>query len=142
MRVVGIPESIVTLIIAMQQNTKSKVRINNEFKDEFLVNSDVHVSSVLSPFQLIIMLEALSNEFRTGYPCKLQYVDDLKIISESIDMIQIDLKVNKLRKKWFGTVARAVLKTLESIRMLLAAKALVSIQSNVYTVFTGFTKDS
>lgn len=106
------------------------------------MNSDVHVSSVLSPFQLIIMLEALSNEFRTGYPCKLQYVDDLKIISESIDMIQIDLKVNKLRKKWFGTVARAVLKTLESIRMLLAAKALVSIQSNVYTVFTGFTKDS
>ena len=61
---------------------------------------------------------------------------------ESTDMIQMDLEVNKLRKKWFGTVVRAVLKTLENIRMLLAAKALVSIQSNVYTVFTGFTKDS
>lgn len=100
MKVIGIPKWIVSLVVAMYQNTKSKVRINNELKTEFLVNGDVHLSSVLNPLRIIIILEALSHEFKTSYSWKLLYVDDLTITSESLDMIQTNLEVNKLRTKW------------------------------------------
>ena len=39
----------------------------------------VHQGSVLSPLLFIIVLEALSREFRTGCPWELLYADDLMI---------------------------------------------------------------
>ena len=44
----------------------------------------VHQGSVLSPLLFIIVLEALSREFRSGVPCEDLYADDL-IIAESLE---------------------------------------------------------
>jgi hypothetical protein len=40
---------------------------------------------VQSPLLFIIILEALSTEFRTGVPWELLYADDLFLIAESED---------------------------------------------------------
>ena len=45
----------------------------------------VHQGSVLSPLLFIIVLEALSLEFKVGCPWELLYADDLVIIAESLE---------------------------------------------------------
>ena len=45
----------------------------------------VHQGSVLSPLLFIIVLEALSREFRYGVPWEDLYADDLVIIAESLE---------------------------------------------------------
>ena len=66
MRKLGIDEWIVQLVQAMYCEVRSKVRFDNCFSDSFNVNVGVHQGSVLSPLLFIIVLEALSQEFRTG----------------------------------------------------------------------------
>ena len=61
----------------------------------------MHQGSVLSPLLFIIVLEALSQELRTGSPWELLYADDLVIITETIEELSQKLdawKVN-LEKK-------------------------------------------
>ena len=79
----GIDEWIVRFVQTMYHNTKSRVRVNNTFTDEFGVKVGVHQGSVLSPLLFIIVLKALSCEFRTGTPWELLYADDLVIVAET-----------------------------------------------------------
>ena len=53
--------------------------------EEFEVKVGVHQGSVLSPLLFIIVLEALSREFRSGVPWEDLYADDLVIIAESLE---------------------------------------------------------
>ena len=48
----------------------------------------LHQGSVLSPLLFIIVLEALSMEFRTGCPWELLYADDLVIVSDDLADLQ------------------------------------------------------
>ena len=43
----------------------------------------MHQGSVLSPLLFIIVLEALSREFREGLPMELLYADDLVLVAET-----------------------------------------------------------
>ena len=95
MRKLGVDEWIVKLVQAMYTNAKSRVRVNNSYTDEFEVNVGVHQGSVLSPLLFIIVLEALSREFRTGCPWELLYADDLVIVDETIiSLIPSKLNIN------------------------------------------------
>jgi len=67
----------------MYSNTKSRVRINGLLSDKFTVDVSVHQSSVLSPLFFILVLDALSCEFRTGVPWELLYTDDLAVDVEN-----------------------------------------------------------
>ena len=57
--------------------------------------------SVLSPLLFVIVLEALSSEFRTGTPWELLYADDLVIVAETENDLRRKLAVwkEKLEKK-------------------------------------------
>ena len=59
----------------------------------FNVKVGVHQGSVLSPLLFIIVLEALSREFREGLPMKLLYADDLVLIAETKELL-----LEKVRK--------------------------------------------
>ena len=71
--------------VVMYENVRSRVKINGSFSEEFEVKVSVHQGSVLSPLLLIMVLETLSQEFRTGCPWELLYADDLVLIAESME---------------------------------------------------------
>ena len=79
----------------MYADTKSQVRVDGSYSEEFPVNVGVHQGSVLSPLLFIIVLEALSREFRTGCPWELLYADDLVIIAESEEELRNKLSLWK-----------------------------------------------
>ena len=68
LRKLGVEEWIVRLVQGMNANARSGVRFGKGFSKEFEVKVGVHQGSVLSPLLFIIVLEALSREFRAGVP--------------------------------------------------------------------------
>ena len=66
-------------------NAWSRVHVGKGYSEEFEVKVGVHQGSVLSPLLFIIVLEALSREFRSGVPWEDFYADDLVIITESLE---------------------------------------------------------
>ena len=79
MRKLGIDEWLVRLVQSMYKDVRSRVRVGDGYSEEFGVGVGVHQGSFLSPLLFIIVLEALSREFRTGCPWELLYADDLMI---------------------------------------------------------------
>ena len=59
------------------------VCVNGKFSDEFNIKVCVHQDDVLSPLLFIIVIEALSREFRVGCPWELLYADDLVLMAET-----------------------------------------------------------
>ena len=85
MRKLGVDEWLVKIVQSMYANVRSRVRVGTEYSDVFSVGVGVHQGSVLSPLLFIIVLEALSREFRTGCPWELLYADDLVVMAETVE---------------------------------------------------------
>ena len=73
------------LVQGMYANARGRVHVGEGFRKEFEVKVGVHQGSVLSPLLFIIVLEALSGEFRAGVPWEDLYADDLVIIADSLE---------------------------------------------------------
>ena len=84
LRKLGVDEWIVRLVQGMYSNARSCVLVGEGYSEEFEVKVGVHQGSVVSPLLFIIVLEALSLEFRCGVPWEDLYADDLVIIAESL----------------------------------------------------------
>ena len=99
LRKLGIEEWIVRLVQGMYANARSQVRVSKEFE----VKVGVHQGSVLSPLLFIIVLEALSCEFRAGVSWEDLYADDHVIIADSLEECVRRLLILKeaLEKKGF-----------------------------------------
>ena len=78
----------------MYKDVRSRVRVGDGYSEEFGVGVGVHQGSVLSPL-FIIVLEALSREFRTGCPWELLYADDLMISAESMEELLVKVQTWK-----------------------------------------------
>ena len=70
-------------IVRLEQGMYSNA--GEGYSEEFEVKVGVHQGSLLSPLLFIIVLEALSCEFRCGVPWENLYADDLVIIAESLE---------------------------------------------------------
>ena len=92
MRKLGVEEWIISVVRSMYENAQSRVRINNLFSEAINVTVGVHQGSVLSPLLFVIVMEALSGEFRVGCPWELLYADDLAITAETLDSLRDKLK--------------------------------------------------
>ena len=66
-------------------NERSHVRVGEGYSEEFKVKVSVHQDTVLSLLRFIIVLEALSCKFRSGFPREDFLADDLGIITESLE---------------------------------------------------------
>ena len=75
---------IVRLVQRMYSSARSCVRVGKGYSEEFEVKVGVHKSSVLSLLLFIIVLKALSREFRCGVPWAYLYADDLVIKAKSL----------------------------------------------------------
>ena len=83
LRKLSVEEWIVRLVQGMYANARSHVRVGEGSSEEFEVKVGVHQGSVLSPLLFIIVLQALSQEFRSGVHWEDLYAYDLVIIAES-----------------------------------------------------------
>ena len=72
--------------------SRVEYRVGVGYSEEFQVKVSVHQDSVLSPLLLIIVLEALSCEFRAGVPWEDLYADDLIIIAQGMCQEALDLE--------------------------------------------------
>ena len=95
MRKLGNDEWLACLVQSMYKDVRSRVRVSDGYSDEFGVGVGVHQGSVLSPLLFIIVLEALSREFRTGCPWELLYTDDLMISAESMEELLVKVQTWK-----------------------------------------------
>ena len=84
LRRLGVDEWIVSVIKAMYVDA---VRISGKVSREFDVKVGVHQGSVLSPLLFIIVLEALSRNFKQGLPMELLYADDLVLMAETEELL-------------------------------------------------------
>jgi hypothetical protein len=91
----GIDEWLVRLVQSMYCYVKSRVRVGNDYSDEFPVGVGVHQGSVLSPLLFIIVLEALSKLFHIGCPWELLYDDNLVIMSGTLDELTAKVEMWK-----------------------------------------------
>ena len=89
----------------MHVGARSRTRVKSSFSEEFEVKVGVHQRSVLSPLLFIIVLEALSREFRVGCPWEMLYVDDLVILAETFEGLITKMAVwrNGLESKGLKT---------------------------------------
>ena len=95
MRKLGIDEWLLRLVQSMYKDVRSRVRVGDGYSEEFGVGVGVHQGFVLSPLFFIIVLEALSREFRTGCPWELLYADDLMISAESMEELLVKVQTWK-----------------------------------------------
>ena len=91
----GIDEWLVRLVHSMYKDVRSRVRVGDGYSEEFGVGVGVHQGSVLSPLLFIIVLEALSRQFRTGCQWELLYADDLMISAESMEELLVKVQTWK-----------------------------------------------
>ena len=59
--------------------------VTDQYSEEFCVGVGVHQGSVLSLLLFIIVLEALSREFRSGVAWELLYADDQAVMADSLE---------------------------------------------------------
>ena len=93
LRSLGLDEWIVSVVRAMYEDATTVVRVNGRDSKAFNVKVGVHQGSVLSPLLFVIVLEALSREFREGLPMELLYADDLVLMAETEELL-----VEKIQK--------------------------------------------
>ena len=84
LRKLGVDEWIIRLIKAMYSNVQSSVQVNGSSSEPFKVTGGVHQESTLSPLLFIIVMEALSREFRFSCPWELLYAEDLSTLNDSL----------------------------------------------------------
>ena len=58
----------------------------SRYSSSFQVGVEVRQGSVLSPLLFILVLEALSCEFRNGLPWELLYADNLTIAADALNV--------------------------------------------------------
>ena len=68
LRKLGVEEWIVRVVQGMYANLRTHVRVGEEYSEEFKVKVSVHQGWVLGLLLFIIVLEALSREFCSGFP--------------------------------------------------------------------------
>ena len=66
---------------------KTRVKLNGRESRGFGAKVGVNKGSLLIPWLFIIVMEALSSEFRDGLPLELLYADDLVLMAETEDLL-------------------------------------------------------
>ena len=67
----------------MYTGVKTVVRTVYGNSNDFEVKVGMHQGSALSPLLFVMVMEALSREFRVALPWEFSYTDDLVVIAET-----------------------------------------------------------
>ena len=83
MRKLGVEEWLVSAVVSMYAGVKTVARTGHGNSKGFEVKVGMHHSSALSRLLFVIVMEAISREFRVALPWELLYADDLAVIAET-----------------------------------------------------------
>ena len=83
MRKLGVEEWLVSAVMSMYTGAKTAVRTVYGNSKGFEVKVGIHQGSALCPLLFVIVMEAISREFRVTLPWELLYADDLAAIAET-----------------------------------------------------------
>jgi len=83
MRKLGVEEWLVSVVMSMYADAKTVVRTVYGNSKGFEVKVGMHQGSALSSLFFVIVMEAISREFRVALPWELLYADDLAVIAET-----------------------------------------------------------
>ena len=67
----------------MYTGAKTVIRTVYGYSKDFEVKVGMHQGSALSPLLFVIVMEAISKQFRVALPWELLYADDLAVIAET-----------------------------------------------------------
>ena len=81
----GVEEWLVLAVMSVCTGAKTVVRIVYGNSNSFEVKVGMHQGSALSSLLFMLVMEALSREFRVALPWKLLYADNLVVIAETED---------------------------------------------------------
>ena len=81
----GIEEWLVLAVMSIFTGAKTVVRTVYGNSNGFEVKVSMNQGSALSPLLFVMVMEALSREFRVALPWELSYADDLVVIAETKD---------------------------------------------------------
>ena len=97
----GVEEWLVRAVMAMYEGTVTRIRSDRGSSDWFEARVGLHQGSVLSPLLFIIVLEAVTEECRSGLPWELFYADDLALAAKSEDGLKVRLRTwtSAMKKK-------------------------------------------
>jgi len=79
----GVEEWLVSAVMSMYAGAKTVVRTVYGNSKGFEIKVGMHQGSALSPLLFVIVMEAISREFRVALPWELVYADDLAVIAET-----------------------------------------------------------
>jgi len=83
MHKLGVEEWLVSAVMCMYTGAKKVVRKVYGNSNGFEVKVGMHQGSALSPLLFVMVLEALSREFRVALPWELLYAADLAVIAKT-----------------------------------------------------------
>jgi len=83
MRKLGDEEWLVSAVMSMYIGAKTVIRTVYGNSKVFEVKVGMHQGSALSPLLFVIVMEAISREFRVALPWELLCADDLVVIAET-----------------------------------------------------------
>jgi len=79
----GVEEWLISAVMSMYTGAKTVVRTDYGNSSSFEVKVGMYQGSALSPLLFVIVMEAISREFRVALPWELLYADDLIVIAET-----------------------------------------------------------
>jgi len=88
MHKLGVEEWLVSAVMSMYTGAKTVVRTVYGNSSGFEVKVGMHQGSALSLLLFVIVMEAISREFRLALSWELLYADDLVVIAETEDLIK------------------------------------------------------
>jgi len=153
MRKLGVEEWLVSAVMSMYTGAKTVIRTVYGNSSGFEVKVGMHQGSALSPLLFVIVMEAISREFRVALPWELLYADDLVVIAETeedlikrlnewknnVENRRVRVNMNKTKIIISGERQKPVQK-LQDGRVVYVAEVLVVIQYNVLVVTCGCTR--
>jgi len=91
MHKLGVEEWLIAAVVSMYTGAKTVVRTVYGNSECFEVKVGMHQGSALSPLLFVIVMEAVSREFRVALPWELLYADDLVVIAETEDRFTLSV---------------------------------------------------
>ena len=84
----GVEEKLVQAVMRLYKGARTRVSVDSELSESFVVKVGVHQGSVLSPLLFIAVMDVLSEGVREGLLFEILYADDLVIMAESMKELE------------------------------------------------------